>query len=412
VFSVFGCGRIRKIEGKFTKQCFAVSIIVWPKRNINYARGRVPVAENTIVPGLDQTGMPQVSGQKRSILLPILTAVLAAGIFAADTATKLEIAVPVFYVAVVLIAVRFCNRRGVILVAAGCIGLTLLSSIFTASDIRQTGMINTAISILVVGLTTVLALRIESATDAAKTLMEADQLRDALIGSVSHELRTPLASILGGVSIMAEMPTITEDPRLASLASGIRDEAMRLNSDIQNLLDAALISSQGLHSRRDWTDPTDIIDTAVERMRRRFPDRRITLSLGSNLPLVHIDPVLVEQALSQIIANAAKFSYSPSAIEVATFVKDGELLISVHDDGVGLTAEEKTKLSERFYRGQRHIGKIPGSGLGLWVANTFIMSSGGKLEASSPGEGKGTTIRVVFPISQYTDENEAAMQEA
>jgi signal transduction histidine kinase len=47
------------------------------------------------------------------------------------------------------------------------------------------------------------------------------------------------------------------------------------------------------------------------------------------------------------------------------------LLISVQDDGVGLTAEEKTKLSERFYRGQRHIGKIPGSGLGLWVANTF-----------------------------------------
>jgi signal transduction histidine kinase len=376
------------------------------KPSIKYARGRLPVAENTIVPGLDQTGMPRVSAQKRSVLLPILTAVLAAGIFAADSATKLEIAVPVFYVAVVLIAVRFCDRRGVILIAAGCIGLTILSSVFTASDIRQTGLINTAISILVVGLTTFLALRIESATDTAKTLMEADQLRDALIGSVSHELRTPLASILGGVS------TITKDPRLASLASGIRDEAMRLNSDIQNLLDAALISSQGLHSRRDWTDPTDIIDSAVERMRRRFPDRRITLGLSSNLPLAHIDPVLVEQALSQIIANAAKFSYPPSTIEVSAFVKDGELLISVHADGVGLTEEEKTKLSERFYRGQRHIGKIPGSGLGLWVANTFIVSSGGKLEASSPGESKGTTIRVVFPISQYTDESEAAMQEA
>jgi signal transduction histidine kinase len=88
------------------------------------------------------------------------------------------------------------------------------------------------------------------------------------------------------------------------------------------------------------------------------------------------------------------------------------LLISVHDDGVGLTAEEKSKLSDRFYRGQRHIGKIPGSGLGLWVANTFIVSSGGKLEATSPGESKGTTIRVVFPISHYADESEAAMQEA
>ena len=370
------------------------------------------MAENSIASGLDQPGMLGVFGQKRSLLLPIVTAVLAAGIFAADTATNLEIAVPVFYVAVVLIAVRFLDRRGVILVAAGCIGLTMLSSIFTASEVKQTGFINTAISILVVGLTTFLALRIESARVTAKTLMEADQLRDALIGSVSHELRTPLASILGGVSIMAEMPTIARDPRLASLAGGIRDEAMRLNSDIQNLLDAALITSQGLHSRRDWTDPTDIIDAAVERMRRRFPDRRMELSLGSNLPLVHIDPVLVEQALSQIIANAAKFSYPPSGIEVSAFVKDGELLISVHDDGVGLTAEEKSKLSDRFYRGQRHIGKIPGSGLGLWVAHTFIVSSGGKLEATSPGESKGTTIRVVFPISHYAaDENEAAMQE-
>jgi two-component system, OmpR family, sensor histidine kinase KdpD len=90
------------------------------------------------------------------------------------------------------------------------------------------------------------------------------------------------------------MPNVAKDPRLASLAAGIRDEAMRLNSDIQNLLDAALITSQGLHSRRDWTDSTDIIDAAVERIRLRYPDRPVELSLGSNLPLVHIDPVLVE----------------------------------------------------------------------------------------------------------------------
>jgi two-component system, OmpR family, sensor histidine kinase KdpD len=356
--------------------------------------------------------MLQMPGQKRSIALPILTAALAAGIFAADTATHLDIAVPVLYVAVVLISVQFCERRGVLLVGAGCIALTLFSIALSGTDIKQTGVINTAISILAVGLTTFLALKIESARFTAKTLMEADQLRDALIGSVSHELRTPLASILGGVSILAEMPNVAKDPRLASLAAGIRDEAMRLNSDIQNLLDAALITSQGLHSRRDWTDPTDIIDAAVERIRLRYRGRLVELSLGDNLPLVLIDPVLVEQALSQIIANAAKFSNPPSTIKVSAFVKHGELLISVHDDGVGLTTEERIKLSERFYRGQRHIGKIPGSGLGLWVANTFITSSGGKLEATSPGESKGTTIRILFPISHYAGESETAMQEA
>ena len=135
------------------------------------------------------------------------------------------------------------------------------------------------------------------------------------------------------------------------------------------------------------------------------------------MPNVAKDPRLaslaaVELALSQIIANAAKFSNPPSTIKVSAFVKHGELLISVHDDGVGLTTEERIKLSERFYRSQRHIGKIPGSGLGLWVANTFITSSGGKLEATSPGESKGTTIRILSPISHYAGESETAMQEA
>src|SRR5262245_47875804 len=145
------------------------------------------------------------------------------------------------------------------------------------------------------------------------------------------------------------MPDVAKDPRLASLTTGIRGEAMRLNNDIQNLLDAALITSQGLHSRRDWTDPTDIIDAAVERMRLRFPDRLVQLSLGSNLPFVHIDPVLVEQALSQIIANAAKFSNLPSTIEVSAAVERDELLISVHDDWPNRRREKQT-LGKIFQR--------------------------------------------------------------
>ena len=355
--------------------------------------------------------MLHMSGQKSPIFLPFLTIILVAGIFIADTATNLEIAVPVLYVAVVLVSVRFCDKRGVILVAAGCIALTILSAVLTESGIRQTGLINTAISILAVGLTTFLALRIESAKVATRALIEADQLRDALIGSVSHELRTPLASIIGGASILAETQSVMKDPRLASLVNGIRGEAIRLNTDIQNLLDAALITSQGLQSRRDWTDPTDIIDAAVERIRLRYPGRRMELKLSSDLPLVQIDPVLIEQALSQIVANAVKFSSPSSTIAISAGVESGELLISVQDEGLGLTIEEKDKLSERFFRGLRYIGKIPGSGLGLWVANTFINSSGGKLEAVSLGEDQGSTIRITFPVSEYVDQSETAIQD-
>jgi len=345
------------------------------------------------------------------MVLPIVTIALAIGIFVVDTTTDLEIAAAVLYVAVVLMSVRFLEKRGVILVSLGCMLLTILSGLLTPAEINQTGLINTGISFLVLGLTAYLSLKIESARNMAKALVEANQLRDALIGSVSHELRTPLASILGGASILSEMPTVVKDQHLTSLVKGIRDEAMRLNSDIQNLLDAARITSQGLQSRRDWTDPTDIIAAAVQRISPRYPNHGIVLDLSRNLPLVHVDPVLVEQAFGQIVANAAKYSPPASTIQIVAKVENRQLVISITDEGVGLTFDEKGRFAERFFRGQRHIGKIAGSGLGMWIANTFIMSSGGKLEALSPGEGKGTTIQIVFPISPHIDDEETVTQE-
>jgi K+-sensing histidine kinase KdpD len=348
----------------------------------------------------------QIAALQNSFVLPVATFALAMAIFVADTVTSLEIAAAVLYVVVVLLSVRFCDRRGVILVALGCTTLTVLSYFLTPTGSKQAGLVNTAISLLAVGLTTYLALKIESVRSMAKAIAEADQLRDALIGSVSHELRTPLASILGGVSILADTPTVMNDRRLTSLAMGIRDEAERLNNDIQNLLDAARITSQGLHSRRDWTDPTDIIGAAVERIRVRYPDHVIALDVGKNLPLVHVDPVLIEQALGQIIANAGKFSPPGSTVRIAAKVENQQLVISVSDDGAGLTGEESSRLTERFFRGRRHVGKIPGAGLGLWIANTFIVSSGGTLTALSPGEDQGTTMQIVFPISLRGDEDE------
>src|SRR5262249_41084762 len=163
------------------------------------------------------------------------------------------------------------------------------------------GLINMAISLLAVALTTVLTLQIESARFEAKTLAQTEELRDALIGSVSHELRTPLTSIIGGASTLLKSPNVAGDPQIASLAGSIRDEAMRLDNDIQNMLDAARITSKSLLARHDWTDPTDIINAAVERAALRHPNRSVTLNFAGNLPLVQVDPVLVEQALGQII---------------------------------------------------------------------------------------------------------------
>src|SRR5450759_4598548 len=104
----------------------------------------------------------------RASLLPVVTIALAAGIFVADTLTDLEIAFPAFYTVVVLLAVRFCKKPGVILVGAGCCALTLLSDVLTAaSGSSGIGFINTAISLLAIATTTYLAVKIEAEKETA-----------------------------------------------------------------------------------------------------------------------------------------------------------------------------------------------------------------------------------------------------
>jgi len=352
--------------------------------------------------------------RKNGIFLPLTTFVLALAIFALDTLTRTEITASMLYVSVVLLSVRFCTTRGTVAIAVTCMLLTVVSFLMTTRFHlvwSSPMLINSALSLIVQGVTTYLALKIEAVRDAARDLAETNQLRDALLGSVSHELRTPLTSIVGGVSVLADASVLAQDKRLTSLAKGIRDEAMRLNADIQNMLDAARISSKGLQARQDWTEPSDVIGAAIDRVANRY-GRKIEFEGAQNLPLVHLDPVLVEQALGQIIANAAKFSPPESKIAVSANVEDRKLVVSVGDTGVGLTATEKSHITERFFRGERHLGKIPGSGLGLWIADTFISASGGRLKALSAGEGQGTTIQVIFPNIRYIEETDIPSQDA
>jgi two-component system sensor histidine kinase KdpD len=117
---------------------------------------------------------------------------------------------------------------------------------------------------------------------------------------------------------------------------------------------------------------------------------------------VHIDPVLVQQALVQIFDNAAKYSHSGSEIAVAARARDGRMVLSVSDQGSGLTEAEAAQIWDRFVRGPRHAMTTSGSGLGLWIANAFIAANGGKMNAVSEGPGLGTTVAIELPVTQAT----------
>jgi two-component system, OmpR family, sensor histidine kinase KdpD len=249
-------------------------------------------------------------------------------------------------------------------------------------------------------------LDVARALDDAKMRSETELLREALIGSVSHELRTPLASILGAATVLSNSPAVASDERLTSLAGVVRDESERLNNDIQNLLDATRVSRKQITPHSEWIEPQDIVNSALERRRRHLAGHKVALDLDSNLPLIYVDAVLVEQAFVQIVDNAAKYSPAGSPITVAAKRNGSQVVLSVRDEGAGLNDKENGQIYERFFRGQRHAATTSGSGLGLWIAQAFVNANGGKIEAVSAGVDRGTTVAIHLPFATPTSEPE------
>ena len=242
-------------------------------------------------------------------------------------------------------------------------------------------------------------LGVAHAITEARMRAQTERLRDALIGSVSHELRTPLASILGAATVLAAAPSLQNDPRLRDLAQGVREEADRLNNDIQNLLDATRISSEGVKPYIEWADPADILHAALDRCSRRLAQHRLAVDLPHDLPLIRADQILLQQALVQILDNAVKYSPIGSEIAVKVRAEDEHMTFSVSDHGAGLTDGEQARMWDRFVRGERHVGTTSGSGLGLWIASAFVAANGGSIAAESRGPARGTTIFLNVPVT-------------
>jgi two-component system sensor histidine kinase KdpD len=152
---------------------------------------------------------------------------------------------------------------------------------------------------------------------------------------VSHDLRTPLASILGAATVLVETPTVADDARLRMLAGVIRDEAERLDGDIQNMLDSSRVARDGVRPHRQWSDPADIVNAAIERRRRRLAGHDVRLDVARDLPLVDVDVVLIEQALGHLLDNAGKYSAAGTVTRVAARRLSDKVAFSVADEAWG-----------------------------------------------------------------------------
>jgi K+-sensing histidine kinase KdpD len=243
-------------------------------------------------------------------------------------------------------------------------------------------------------------LDIGKAMEDARLRLQAQLLRDAFHGTLSHELCSPLAAIKGSASVLESMPAVQAEGRLRTLVEAISEEAAELDGFIQNLLNATRVSAGGVTPRLEWADPEDIVNAAIMRRAKRLSAHQVQAIFGDNLPLVHVDSGLIEEACGQLLENAAKYSPSASTITVSVRAERGQVLLSICDQGVGIAHEEQQQLGRRSFRSPRHQASIPGSGLGFWIASTFVQANGGTIAVLSQGYGHGTTMTISLPVSR------------
>jgi K+-sensing histidine kinase KdpD len=243
-------------------------------------------------------------------------------------------------------------------------------------------------------------LDIGKAMEDARLHLQAQMLRDAFHGTLSHELCTPLAAIQGSASVLDSMSAVRADNRMQSLVEAISDEVKELDGFIQNLLNATRVSADGISPRLEWADLRDIVNAAVKRRARRLTAHKIEVEFVEDLPLVNVDSGLIEEACGQLLENAAKYSPSGSTISIRARAEQGRVILSIGDQGVGITADEQQQLGRRSFRSERHQTTIPGSGLGFWIASVFIRANAGTIDIFSRGQGQGTTVSISLPGSQ------------
>jgi K+-sensing histidine kinase KdpD len=249
---------------------------------------------------------------------------------------------------------------------------------------------------------------IEKAMEDARLRLQAQLLRDAFHGTLSHELCTPLAAIRGSASVLESMPLIQKDGRARPLVEAISDEVAELDGFIQSILNATRVTAGGISPLLEWSDPRDILNAAIKARARRLATHKLETWFDRDLPLVNVDSGLIEESCGQLLENAAKYSPSGSTIMVGARRKQADVVLSISDQGVGITPDERLNLGRRSFRSQRHQATIPGSGLGFWIASIFVGANGGTIDIISQGQGRGTTATITLPGSAINRSGQTA----
>ena len=232
-----------------------------------------------------------------------------------------------------------------------------------------------------------------------KVLEESDRLKSALLSSVSHELRTPLASIKTAITSLRGDSTLWADPPARDdLLELIEDDTDLLNRLVGNLLDMSRIEAGALKPRRQWSVLSELVAGVLTRMRRVTGAHQLEVDVPSDLPLVPLDYVQLEQVFTNLISNSLKYAPAGSLIRLRAWVAEPDVLrVQVSNQGPPVAAEHLDRIFDKFFR-VTAAERVTGTGLGLSVCRGIVEAHGGRIWAENLTAPPGFAFNFTLPL--------------
>jgi two-component system, OmpR family, sensor histidine kinase KdpD len=225
---------------------------------------------------------------------------------------------------------------------------------------------------------------------------ESERLGRVLLNTVSHEMRTPLTTIKGSITALMD-PATGDDAEARGLLFGeMLTAADRLNAIVENLLSMSRLESGQLRLKRTPTDVFDFVSVVADALRRQSRDHPLAINVDGDIPPVSMDFILMVQAVSNILTNAARHTPPGTGITLAVRRAGDGILITVADTGPGVAPEELPRLFETFFRGRA--AATGGVGLGLSICKGIVEAHGGSIGAAVNGSA-GLLVSIALPAS-------------
>ena len=230
-------------------------------------------------------------------------------------------------------------------------------------------------------------------------LKRLDQIRSDFVANVSHELRTPLSILRGYIEMLLDNPKTSRE-ELARVLAIMERHSKRLGRLVDDLLSLARLESSNASLELSAVRIEDLFNNVIRDWKEKLTAKnlKVIVDLPPDAPTFRGDETRLQEVLYNLLENAVKYSRENGQIHLRAAKRGSELVLSVTDNGLGISKDDLPRIFERFYRADKARSReLGGTGLGLAIVKHIAQLHGGRVEAESE-LGKGTTIRVVLPV--------------